>query len=237
MFTFYKVGGAVRDSFLDRKSKDIDYTVVSDFYKIDINAAFDGLCAYLDNKGYQRFLTTRECLTIRARFPNSNRVADFVLARKELGYRPGTRIPLAMPGTLKDDLERRDFTINAMAVDDEGGLIDLFNGRQDLETKILRTPLDPMVTLADDPLRAIRAVRFAITLKFFFSNELSKALMNPDLPELTKVVSTDRIREELQKCFKFSTWDTLRMFDVLPEPLVKEWLTREGLWLMPTTKG
>lgn len=236
MFRLYKVGGCVRDHFLGRKSKDIDYTVVNTDGVKTIEHVFADMVYHLDQQGFKRFLTTEECVTVRAKFPNSSEVADFVLARKEVGYKPGTRIPLVIPGTLYDDLERRDFTVNAMAVANDGKLIDPFDGMSDLKAGVLRTPLDPMVTLTDDPLRAIRAIRFAITLNFRMSDQLLNAMFHRDLPGLTKLVSTDRIREELQKCFKADTWNTLKVLQQLPEELTKEWLTREGMWLMPTTK-
>lgn len=238
MFKFYQVGGSVRDELLGRESKDIDYSVICSALYLHIDDAFNVLCHYLDQKGYTRFLTTPDCLTVRAKFPNSNEVADFVLARKEVGYYPGTRVPRVMPGTLEDDLSRRDFTVNAIAKDpDTGEYIDLFEGRKDLEAGMLYTPLNSMVTLTDDPLRAIRALRFAVVLGFEWSCQLENALFHKDLPGLTKVVSTDRIREELQKAFKHDTWRTLQLLKKLPEELVKEWFTRDGMWLLPTTKS
>ncbi len=150
---------------------------------------------------------------------------------------PGTRKPIVQPGSLEDDLRRRDFTVNAIARSESGELIDLFEGQKDLADRVLRTPLEPMVTLTDDPLRALRAVRFSVKLGFRMAPDLQDALHNPELPELMAVVSTDRIREELAKAMKVDTWGTLKVLQSLPEALVRDWLERPGMWLMPTVKG
>jgi tRNA nucleotidyltransferase/poly(A) polymerase len=94
-----------------------------------------------------------------------------------------------------------------------------------------------MVTLSDDPLRALRAVRFTVKLGFRMAPDLAEALHNPELPELMAVVSTDRIREELAKAMKTDTWATLKLLQQFPEALVRDWLERPGMWLMPTVKG
>jgi tRNA nucleotidyltransferase/poly(A) polymerase len=108
--------------------------------------------------------------TIRAKFPADHKFAkldaDFVMARKEVGYVEGTRRPILELGTLEDDLIRRDFTVNAMAEDEDGNLIDLFNGQIDLQRMVLITPKAPKITFDEDPLRIIRAIRFSITKGF-----------------------------------------------------------------------
>ena len=131
MFKFYEVGGCVRDEILGLKSKDIDYVAVpSDDLLKDVSSAhtmFGILEGYLKEEGFELFLVTPDCFTIRAKFPKNHKyqgVADFVMARKEIGYVEGTRTPIVVPGTLKDDLERRDFTVNAMAKGDDGEIID-----------------------------------------------------------------------------------------------------------------
>ena len=105
-----------------------------------------------------------------------------------------------------------------------------------MDDRELRTPLDPMVTLTDDPLRALRALRFAVTLDFEYSRGLWMALNNHKLPDLMNVVSTDRIRQELTKCFKFNNFRTFEELKDLPRPLVQSWLDRGDLWLKPTTE-
>jgi tRNA nucleotidyltransferase/poly(A) polymerase len=244
----FEVGGKVRDELLGLKSKDADFAFVltpEEAAGKSIDQAFEFMRDWMQEMGFRIFLCTPDCLTIRARFFHSNQTADFVLARRELNYMPGTRRPIVVPGSLEDDLQRRDFTVNAIARTESGALVDLFEGQKDLSDKVLRTPLDPMVMLADDPLRALRAVRFSVKLGFRMAPDLAEALHNPELPELMAVVSTDglrptgghRIREELAKAMKVDTWATLKLLQQLPEALARDWLERPGMWLMPTVKS
>jgi tRNA nucleotidyltransferase/poly(A) polymerase len=154
------------------------------------------------------------------------------MARKEIGYVEGTRTPIVVPGTLKDDLERRDFTVNAMAKGDDGEIIDLFGGMKDLNKMVLTTPLPTKQTFDDDPLRILRAIRFAIT-KGFSLRQLDYYINNYDYETKMKVVSSERIREELYKCFKHDTMDTL---DTLNDyPRLKRYIFENKLmWLKPT---
>jgi tRNA nucleotidyltransferase/poly(A) polymerase len=236
----FEVGGKVRDELLGLKSKDADFAFVltpEEAAGRSIEQAFDFMRDWMMEMGFQIFLSTPDCLTIRAKFFSSKETADFVLARRDLNTMPGTRKPIVQPGSLEDDLRRRDFTVNAIARSESGELIDLFEGQKDLADRVLRTPLEPIVTLTDDPLRALRAVRFSVKLGFRMAPDLQDALHNPVLPELMAVVSTDRIREELAKAMKVDTWGTLKVLQSLPEALVRDWLERPGMWLMPTVKG
>lgn len=246
MWTFYEVGGAVRDSLLGLESKDIDYVAVADETAIlnlyeypDCNYLFNRLVNYLKNEGYEVFLETPDCYTVRARFPrnhvNSGMVADFVLARKEVGYLPGTRAPIVVPGTLLDDLRRRDFTINAMARGLNGEIIDPFNGQRDLQDRILRTPISGEITFEDDPLRLFRAIRFAITKKMVISDDIRAIIRSFDYEERMVVVSEERIREELVKCFKANTELTLTYLEYYSQ-LKKYIFNNTTIWLKPTTE-
>ena len=241
MFKFYEVGGKVRDEILGLKSKDVDYVAVpSDGLLIDVSSAhdmFDILETHLKEEGFEIFLVTPDCFTIRAKFPKDHKyqgVADFVMARKEIGYIPNTRTPIIVPGTLKDDLERRDFTVNAMAKDENGDIIDLFDGMIDLGRMVLVTPLPTQQTFDDDPLRILRAIRFAIT-KGFSLKMMDYYINNYDYETKMKVVSTDRIREELHKCFKHDTMGTLDMLN--DYPTLKRYIFENKLmWLKPTNE-
>lgn len=243
IFKFYEVGGKVRDELLSLPNKDIDYVTVpcQEALEQGLTACemFDVLCNYLRDEGFEIFLITRECFTIRAKFPKDYKyqgVADFVMARKEVGYIPGTRTPIIEPGTLYDDLSRRDFTVNALAKDpDTGEIIDFFDGRRDIELKRLVTPLEVESTLNDDPLRVIRAIRFKITKDFLFDSELDAAIMYYPYADKMAVVSERRIREELLKCFRHDTLKTLAVlndYDTLRNYIFKN----TNLWLKPTNE-
>lgn len=240
MFSFYEVGGKVRDELLGLKSKDVDYVAVPHETLIrdveSVHTMFGILEAYLKEDGFEIFLITPDCFTIRAKFPKEHvysGVADFVMARKEVGYVPDTRTPIVKPGTLYDDLERRDFTVNALAKNEDGKIIDYFDGIKHLEEKILVTPLDTETTFNDDPLRILRAIRFSITKGFEIPSDMWHDIYHYDYENKMHVVSHERIREELLKCFKFNTLETLeklRQFPHLTDYIFKE----NKLWLKPT---
>lgn len=216
-FKFYIVGGYVRDKLLGIKSKDMDYVVVTTLIDKNINVIYELFCDYLTKNNYLIFLKTPECYTVRAKNKLTNETDDFVLARKEIGYHKNSRKPLVVPGSLLDDLARRDFTINAMAMDPEtNDIIDPFNGRLHLEEKKLKTPLDPNITLLDDPLRVIRGLRFSIILGFTLTNQFMIAIANPEIwDKFKKVVSTERVRDELEKMFRANTIATLELLNSL----------------------
>jgi tRNA nucleotidyltransferase/poly(A) polymerase len=240
MFKFYEVGGKVRDEILGLQSKDVDYVAVP---KEELLATvekaedmFSILEAFLKEEKFEIFLVTPDCFTIRAKFPAGHKysgVADFVMARKEIGYIPGTRTPIVKPGTLFDDLQRRDFTLNALAKDEDGTIIDFFGGLQALKEKTLITPLPTRETFDDDPLRILRAIRFYITKGFDISSSIYVCIKDYDYETKMGVVSTERIREELFKCFKHDTLRTIKILEEFPE--LKRYIFKGNtLWLKPT---
>jgi tRNA nucleotidyltransferase/poly(A) polymerase len=246
MFKFYEVGGCVRDEILMLKSKDIDYVAVpsEDLLK-DVSSAhtmFNILEGYLKEEGFELFLVTPDCFTIRAKFPKGHKyegVADFVMARKEIGYIPDTRQPMVVPGTLYDDLERRDFTLNALAKDENGEIIDYFNGLKALECGVLITPLLAEKTMLDDPLRLLRAFRFSITKGFVISTPIMLTCsMDSVVEKLEQVVSQERIRDEVFKMMKHDTLKTLELFEKIRKinPKLLEIMFGRGMWLKPTTE-
>jgi tRNA nucleotidyltransferase/poly(A) polymerase len=196
----------------------------------------------MEAEGYKIFLSTPDCFTIRARFPensiNKGMVADFVMARKEVGYKPGTRQPILEIGSLEDDLVRRDFTLNALAVDYDGNLIDLFDGQSDLRKGILKTPLDPKITMMDDPLRILRALRFSITKGFEIDQSIFDAMAQPEiLKKLKTTVSVERIRDEVFKMMKHDTIASIKLLTHVDTHLIPgffELVFSKGLWLKPT---
>ena len=162
MLKLFKVGGCVRDGLLGVHTKDIDFSVVLDDTNQTVDQGWDTMLTFLKDQGFKVFLKTKDCFTVRAMFPKGHKhqglVADFVMARKDLGFISGTRKPILQLGTLSDDLMRRDFTLNAMAMDMDGNIIDDWGGQRALQQMTLRTPLDSMTTLMDDPLRLLRAL-------------------------------------------------------------------------------
>jgi tRNA nucleotidyltransferase/poly(A) polymerase len=245
MAKIYRVGGCIRDKFLGLDSKDIDFTfVLEDTKGFTVEDGFQIMTNWMTDQGFEIFLSTPDCFTIRAKFPKDHQfaglVADFVMARKEVGYVEGTRRPILELGTLEDDLVRRDFTLNALAEDVDGNLIDLFGGVEDLKAGILRTPLDARVTMMDDPLRILRALRFSITKDFTISDDIWEAIKQPNiLKKLEQTVSHERIREELLKMFQFNTPRTFRLLmdvDTFEAPGFLELIFKDGMWLQPTTK-
>ena len=243
MSKIYEVGGCVRDRILGIESNDIDYTFVLDDLSGTPEEGFLVMSQQLKDEGFKIFLSTPEMFTIRAKFPvdhkNKGIDADFVMARKELGYKPGTREPILALGTLEDDLARRDFTLNALAEDENGNLIDLFDGQKHLAEKILVTPLDPIVTFMDDPLRVIRALRFSITKDLMIREDVWEAMFQEGLlAKLESTVSIDRIRNEFKKMFEFDTLASLRLLakvDAKDANFLNSAFGKD-LWLLPTFK-
>mgnify|MGYP001262882257 CR=1 FL=1 len=235
----FEVGGCVRDELLGLESKDIDFTVVLDDTSLSVDEGWDKMLKWLRSEGFSLFLETKDCFTVRGKFPkghkNEGLVGDFVMSRKEVGVIPGTRKPILELGTLEDDLMRRDFTVNSLCKDEDGKIIDLFEGVYDLKTRVLRTPLDPMITLLDDPLRMLRGLRFSITKGFIIDSELWNSMLDPRvLDKLKEVVSHERMREEITKMMKHDTIKSLKLLNKIPG--LMEVVFSNGMWLMPTTK-
>lgn len=187
----YAVGGYVRDIFLSRDSKDIDVVVVGSGISVAEELKKElGKGANLSV--FKNFGT--------AQIKYKNTEVEFVGARKE-SYNRDSRKPIVEDGTLEDDQNRRDFTINAMAVclnsERLGELVDPFNGIQDLRDKIIRTPLDPDITFSDDPLRMMRCIRFATQLGFHINDDTFDALCRNK--ERIEIISKERIADELNK--------------------------------------
>ncbi|MFA7275089.1 MAG: HD domain-containing protein [Crocinitomicaceae bacterium] len=186
----YVIGGFVRDLLLDRPSKDIDIVVVGNGLELAEKCA-----ATLRVKKVSLF---KKYGTAQFRYKDLD--VEFVGARKE-SYQRDSRKPIVEDGTLADDQNRRDFTINAMALslhkDNFGELIDPFNGLEDLEKGILRTPLEPEKTYSDDPLRMMRAIRFATQLDFKIENKSLQAIK--DHSNRLEIISMERIMDELNK--------------------------------------
>ncbi len=187
----YVVGGVVRDYILHRPSTDIDVVVVGSGVEL-AQAVAREISPNLHVNVFKNFGT--------AQFFYHGADVEFVGARKE-SYNPDSRKPVVENGTLEDDQNRRDFTINTLAIalngSEKGTLIDSFGGIQDIQDKRIRTPLDPDITFSDDPLRMMRAVRFASQLGFHIDPETFRAIK--DNAHRLEIISKERIVEEFNK--------------------------------------
>lgn len=187
----YVVGGYVRDLLMRRPCKDIDFVCVGSGITL-AEAAAKALNPKINVNVFKNFGT--------AQFRYEDLDLEFVGARKE-SYQRDSRKPIVEEGTLQDDQNRRDFTINAMAISLNkktfGELIDPFGGLADMDTGVIRTPLDPDITFSDDPLRMMRAIRFATQLNFYIEPEtLASIARNKDR---ISIISQERITTELNK--------------------------------------
>ena len=190
----YVIGGYVRDLLLNRKSNDIDIVTVGSGIALAKKVA-SKLPGHKEAKYYGAFGT--------AMINYKGMEIEFVGARRE-SYDRNSRKPVVEDGTLEDDQNRRDFTINALAIclnhDRYGEMLDPFGGRDDLQQKIIRTPLDPDITFSDDPLRMMRAIRFATQLRFRITDTTLDAITRNR--ERIQIIAKERIADELQKIMK-----------------------------------
>jgi tRNA nucleotidyltransferase/poly(A) polymerase len=187
----YVVGGYVRDLVLNRPSKDIDFVCVGSGIAL-AKAVADSFQEHVPLSVFKNFGTANIRL--------EDWDVEFVGARRE-SYRHDSRKPIVEDGTLQEDQERRDFTINAMAISvnshNYGELIDPFDGMGDIKKKTIRTPTDPIITFSDDPLRMMRAIRFATQLKFDIEPETFLGIVHD--AHRIQIVSAERIIDELNK--------------------------------------
>lgn len=220
-FEVFEVGGAVRDDLLGLPSKDVDFVVVGP-------ESFEAMVAELKARGFKVFLESPEFVTVRAKVPASmpelaarTDVADFVLARKDGPSSDGRRPDFVEPGTLEDDLRRRDFTVNAMARGLDGALVDPFGGEADLAAGVLRFVGEPMDRLREDGLRMLRGFRFMVVKGLEAEPATMAALASPEARDLLRSVSRERVREEVEKMLKASVEASLALFARLPAETVE----------------
>jgi poly(A) polymerase len=208
----YLIGGFVRDKIIDRPTKDADIVCIGDgielAHKVADRFKPKPIVAYFKNFGTAQikipgFLSDKGAAILPHDVEDTELKTfeiEFVGARKE-SYLHNSRKPQVEPGTLEDDQKRRDFTINALAISlnhrDFGKLIDPFNGLHDIQHKIIQTPLEPEETFSDDPLRMMRAIRFASQLEFKIAEHTFAAIQKN--AERIKIVSQERITDELNK--------------------------------------
>ena len=184
------VGGYVRDVVLGRPHPDID-VVVEDGKGLELARRFAPLAGASEPVIFERFGTAQVTLP--------GHLIEFVSARAE-SYTADSRKPGVRVATLDEDLRRRDFTVNTLLMDFDGNVHDpLGRGQADLEARVLRTPADPMQTFSDDPLRMLRAIRFAVQLRFELAPELLPAMSRLKDRLASPVVSIERVSDELRK--------------------------------------
>lgn len=221
----YEVGGSIRDSLLGRKTSDLDYAVEAD--------SFEDMKTFIARSGGQFFLVKPEYQTVRAKL--NGKVADFVLCRKDGVYSDGRRPDNVVVGNIYDDLSRRDFTMNAIAKDENGKLIDPYNGIADIKSKVIACVGNSCDRVREDSLRLLRAMRFSITLDFAIEESLHDLFFDNTFINLLDNVSVERTFEELTKCFAYNTFETLEFLKVRPQ-LSFKLLHNSKIRLLPTLR-
>jgi len=215
----FEVGGCVRDSILGVPTNDIDLLLVG-------ASSFEAGVDHAKVLGLNPIPGTfkPEFATFKASVPNGHKLreqcksVDFVLARKDGFHGDGRRPDSTEPGTLEDDLARRDFTVNALARDLETGeIVDLFRGREDLRSGSLRFVGPPLERIKEDGLRVLRAFRFQVTKGLVPTGTTFHALRSRTSVEMLDKVSRERVREEMEKMFKHSTIETLQLLGTLSQ--------------------
>ena len=228
----YEVGGCVRDELLGLTSKDVDFAVEA--------PSFQAMQEHIEAMGLKIFLSKPEFLTIRAGVPVGHelrarcRDADFVMCRKDGSYGNGRHPDVVEPGTLADDLARRDFTVNAIAKDPfTGEMFDPHGGQEDLKRRELIFVGDSMTRIREDGLRILRAMRFSLTKNLTIVEP--DVLNSAESFNLLRSVSTERVQQELDKMFVHNTLAALLLLEDYPN--VRDAVfSRKGLSLMATMK-
>tara|TARA_B100001250_G_scaffold409701_1_gene434592 strand:+ start:42 stop:758 length:717 start_codon:yes stop_codon:yes gene_type:complete len=226
----FEVGGSIRDMLLGKESKDRDFCAVA--------PSWDALLKWCETNMSKIFLVTPEFFTVRG-FMGGQPI-DIVLCRKDGASSDGRHPDEVTPGTLDDDLRRRDFAINAMAIEVDtnlnriGELIDRFGGQQDIQDRVLSCVGNTRERLQEDGLRLLRAARFILTKNVHPDEDLQMALETSVWWEwLQETVSTERIREELQNMFRHDTVATIKFLSWNCSPAATRCLFSGGLWLKP----
>lgn len=230
----FEVGGCVRDEMLGMSVKDVDFAVEAPSFSFMVEA--------LKAQGFKVFQEREEFLTVRAGVPKGHALrertkdADFVMCRADGPSSDGRRPDFVTPGTLADDLARRDFTVNAMARKVDGTLVDPFGGEQDLARGVLRFVGDAMARVNEDGLRVLRGFRFMVTKGLAAEDQTWRTLVSAEAADMLGCVSVERMRDEVDKMFKFDTLTALNLFASLPEA-TQAAVFRDGLRLTGSLKA
>lgn len=238
----YLVGGAVREHFLGHTTKDYDFAVEAESY--------DDMRTFLLGRGLRVWQERPEFVTLRGQLErswlgdfngliqiasNARINADFTLCRAEAMYSDMRHPDTVTPADIYTDLSRRDFTMNAIAIAEEGGTIDPYSGREDITNFIVRAVGDPMHRMREDPLRMLRAIRFATQHGMSFDSNLRSTLEDPQLCPALASLPSSRVRDEMNKALRADVWRTL-MFLTHWFPTIGRTIFQEypDLWLKMT---
>jgi tRNA nucleotidyltransferase/poly(A) polymerase len=233
----FEVGGSIRDELVGFESNDRDFCAESP-------EGWEALLSWCEDTMDRVFLVTPEFLTVRGVMPNGEAI-DVVMCRADGPSADGRHPVHVIPGTLHDDLMRRDFTINAMArevdpttLEKKGDIIDPLGGKADLERRILRSVGSCTERFGEDGLRVLRAARFCVTKGMRPARDVEDALASSQWWEwAATTVSNERIREELTKMFKFDTVASIRFLMTRCSAGALDILTDStGIWFKPTTE-
>lgn len=228
---FYLVGGCVRDELLGHKPNDIDYSVEAH--------SFEHLKRHLSDNNFEIFVEKPEFGTIKAKCPRTKIVADYTLCRKDGAYSDFRRPDSIELTDIKNDLSRRDFTINAIAkLEHESGDVeyyDPFGGREDLERGIIRCVGSAQDRLSEDPLRGLRALRFSVTKDFEIHPDIIATISTDKFVENFKTLAKERVQVELAKMFQHDTTLSIILLSKLNTEFL-EAIFGNDIWLLPTFK-
>lgn len=229
----FEVGGCVRDEIWGISTKDVDFVCLA--------PSFEAMRAEILSQGFKIHVEKPEFVTIRAGVPSGHilrertKDADFVLSRKDGQSSDGRRPDSVEPGTLEEDLARRDFRFNAIAKDVNGNFIDPFGGIEDARNRVLRFVGNPESRIREDGLRVLRGFRFMVTKNVTPTEETREALCSDLSVEMLSCVSTERIREELLKMFSHDTLASLALVETFSESMKQALFA--NIKLAPTMKG
>jgi tRNA nucleotidyltransferase (CCA-adding enzyme) len=231
----FEVGGCIRDEIMGLHTKDVDFAVEA--------PSFDAMVRFVENEGHRVVDTRPEFLTVRAVVGKTHplrertNAADFVMCRRDSDTGDGRRPDFVTPGTIHDDLARRDFTVNAIARDVETGeIFDPFDGREDIRSGVLRFVGNPADRIGEDGLRVLRALRFAVTKGFSFHGETLEALRSDHAATMLAGdnVSMDTMTIEVSRAFEHDTMRALEVFGMFPN--LTGAIFRDGLHLTGSRK-
>ena len=224
----YMVGGAVRDTLLGLAPSDIDYAVEA--------TDFAEMRAFVVDRSETIFLEKPEFGTIRAKSLDTREVIDYTLCRKDGRYSDHRRPDSIEATNIRTDLARRDFTMNAIAVDVETGVrLDPYHGAEDIQRRLIRCVGDARERMEEDPLRLLRAIRLSVTKDFTICESIRELFDDAKFAELLRGVATERRQAELQKAFEHDTARTIRLLGKLSDTFVES-IWSGGIWAQPTVK-